>query len=146
MGVIAGIYIEGSPIDSNQPYARTLIQNLEREGWTLDVMGKSWFLPVNDKGLFDWQSREISRDRLLEIVTQKEGLMELVGVIMLWQDTHHGCTFLLDPDHSINIETGRYRRTIEGVGVTDPSWYLQRLMPAIHRTIRPTKINFNEHR
>ena len=31
MGVTAGIHLEGSSIDSNQPYARTLIDSLEHE-------------------------------------------------------------------------------------------------------------------
>ncbi|WP_437740790.1 hypothetical protein WMF39_34725 [Sorangium sp. So ce1504] len=114
----------------------SVVSSLLAAGWSYDDHGHISYLPVGDRGEFDWQWAELDRwPEVAAVIKSKEGEGELVGVSLVYEDTGSGGEFLLNPsDDSLLFSLTINMRDVQGVsGVVDFTWYLERLIPAILR-------------
>lgn len=120
---------------TNKISAVEIIKSLMTYGWTLNDYGKVSYLPLGDNDDFNWQSENISIDTLFDIVRNKELLGEMVGVMLTWEDSLIGGSFLFDNDKSFTFNICINRKIIIGYddyNMTNVSWYIERLIPAIN--------------
>lgn len=112
-----------------------VLRLLLKQGWVIYDNGYKSFLPINDKGMFNWQwvpiSQFIDAD-LFAILFIKQIFQELIGVSLSWKDTDIGGEFLISDDLTLCISLTNNRR-INTYGLTDFDWYLSRIIPAIDR-------------
>ncbi len=120
---------------TNKISAVEIIKSLMTYGWTLNDYGKVSYLPLGDNDDFNWQSENISIDTLFDIVRNKELLGEMVGVMLTWEDSLIGGSFLFDNDKSVMFNICINRKKIIGYddyNMTNVNWYIERLIPAIN--------------
>lgn len=77
----------------------------------------------------------------MDIFIEKENSGEIVGVVMLWENTNIGGEFLFHSALNLSVLLSINRR-VSLCGVTDATWYLERLIPAF-KTIE--SFEFSEH-
>ncbi|WP_437285852.1 hypothetical protein [Sorangium sp. So ce406] len=105
-------------------------------GWSYDDDGHISYLPVGDRGDFDWQWADLDRwPDVLAAIKVKEERGELVGVSLIHEETGAGGEFLLDArEELLMICLTINTRDIQTVPrFVDFTWYLERLVPAISR-------------
>ena len=132
MSVSASIDIELSAPNLQQV---DVLRLLLKQGWVIYDNGYKSFLPINDKGMFNWQWVPISQFTdadLFAILSIKQSFQELIGVSLSWKDTDIGGEFLISDDLTLCISLTNNRR-INTYGLTDFDWYLSRIIPAIDR-------------
>ncbi|TCP69405.1 hypothetical protein [Baia soyae] len=101
-------------------------------GWQCyDEDRKVRFLPVGDDDNDDWRDEMMSLTQLREIIKQKMINREVIGVILKWEDTDIGGSLLIWPDGNCSFMANRNRKILIG-RVTDISWYLSKLVPAVN--------------
>ena len=131
MSVSASIDIELSAPNLQQV---DVLRLLLKQGWVIYDNGYKSFLPINDKGMFNWQWVPISQFTdadLFAILSIKQSFQELIGVSLSWKDTDIGGEFLISDDLTLCISLSNNRR-INTYGLTDFDWYLSRIIPAIY--------------
>ena len=111
------------------------LRNIEKDG----VVS---YLAVRDADDFNWRKDRISRDSLFEIVDEKEKLGELIGVVMYWRGTRIGGEFLFHSSSAMSMILS-INRIVNSKGITDVTWYLNRLVPALKKNLE--SISFSEH-
>ncbi|TCP64411.1 hypothetical protein [Baia soyae] len=108
-----------------------LFQSLMSNGWKYhDECGKVFYLPVGDIDDYDWQYEKMSLDQLQELVQRKMDQNEVIGISITWGDTDVGGDFLIWPDGNCSFMVNKNRKILIG-RVTDFSWYLAKLIPAV---------------
>lgn len=109
-----------------------IIQMLLDGGWTFNDYGASSYLPLGEKEGFGWIIQEdITHDSLMKILEKKELEGEVVGIIMTWQDTNVGGSFLFRSNNELSINLSVNRKTIVNDSmfeITDINWYLFKLL------------------
>lgn len=119
--------------------ALKILDVLIKFGWTLIQNGEASYLALGDKDDFNWQlGMSTTLKELNNIFRKKEVEKEIVGVIMNWQNTTIGGSFLFWPQDnyekfSINLDA--YRQTViwpPDYEVTDFQWYLKKLLPPLN--------------
>jgi len=112
-----------------------VIDKLIHAGWTYNDNGKIVYLPLNDNGLYSWQTASIDCwHDVYDIICEKIRDNELVGLNLTWNDTMVGGQFLFHPDEnkkllSVNLTINRIK--IDGTNDTDFSWYIPKIIEAI---------------
>ena len=72
-----------------------LLESFNQIGWTLvDEQGKLTYLPLGDDDRFDWRNDHIGKDKLLNMISEKEKRGETIGVILYQKGTGIGVTLL----------------------------------------------------
>lgn len=121
------------------------IRLLLNAGWSFNYEGSVFYLPIGDDGDFDWQREDLSASRLLDILSKKEELGELIGVTMTWEETGVGGEFLFHKSNLIVINLS-INRQVTLLTLTDVNWYLSKLIPALRGGgISVESIVFSEH-
>ncbi|SFX74050.1 hypothetical protein SAMN04487866_12134 [Thermoactinomyces sp. DSM 45891] len=122
-----------------------LFQSLMSNGWKYhDEFGKVFYLPVGDIDDYDWQREKMSLDQLQELVQRKIDQNEVIGITITWEDTDVGGDFLIWPDGNCSFMVNKNRKILID-RITDISWYLSKLVPAINsRGIRLIEYKVSE--
>jgi len=142
MSVSSGLYIQIVNIDYSPI---RILEILHKAGWNFDDHGLKVYLPIHDNGNFDWTFESISVEELFLILKEKSSLKELIGVVLTWEDSSVGGEFLLDYEGKITISLS-INRCLTKNGITDVSWYLERIIPFISEMkLKITSISFEEH-
>ncbi|MEK3825859.1 hypothetical protein [Paenibacillus sp. FSL K6-1558] len=124
----------------------TILNKLEKYGWTYNDHGNVAFLPIGDNDNYDWQRTSISKEKLLGILSEKEKSGELIGVVMTWEDTNIGGTFLIRNNGTFLMSPDINRRFIDIEGynkVTDLNWYMTKLLPIFSSLLE--SFSYQEH-
>lgn len=143
MSVQASIEIEflNSPQKSNN--SLDLIKILINNGWTLSDNGGISYLPEGDNDDFDWVlGSKISQEELMKILEEKTKKEELIGIVLTWQNTNIGGSFLFYKSKIISISLHINRKTLSGLHnfqMTDFNWYVFRLIPIFYTNNIPLK-------
>lgn len=110
-----------------------IIECLLKNGWRIEDNGNKVYLPINDDGMFNWQSEDIITDyEVIEILRKKNSINEVLGVSLSWLDTNIGGEFLVRQDLSISMSLSNNRQ-LNSYGVTDFDWYLSKIVPILNK-------------
>ena len=107
-----------------------IIQKLLDFGWTFNDYGKVSYLPIGDEGNFNWHIDNISVEKLMMILKEKEKRNEIIGIVMTWKETDIGGNVLLIKNGGISLCLTINRRVLVDSSITDINWYLVRILPA----------------
>lgn len=137
MSVQASIDIEFANLPQNPKSTTDIIKMLLDNGWTLNDNGGISYLPIGDNYDFDWimQSQILSTE-LMQILTEKEKQKELIGVVLTWQNTNIGGSFLFYNSNIISAILNVDRKILHGLNdfkMTDANWYVSRLIPIFYK-------------
>ena len=143
MSVSSSIDIQTT--SSDRSIALFSIKALKEFGWMLNHNGAVFYLPLEDDDEFNWTSANMSDTDLNNILIQKDRLGELIGIAMTWHNTDIGGEFLFRASGLISINLS-INRKLTGSNLTDVNWYLEKIIPALHRgNIQIESISFSEH-
>lgn len=130
----------------------SLLQALVDTGWNFNSHGKIVYLPGDIEDI-DWMDADL--DNLPQVFKELRGSAESGDggeIIMVWQDTMSGGSLHFGPKfgrNRISFSISRNRKLLHGhsefYGVTDFSWYIERLIPAfknINLNVREVKIGY----
>ncbi len=133
MSVEASITVRYSKPHEKDLSVMQIIQILLSEGWTFNDQNGSSYLPLGETEGFDWViQKKISPESLMNILREKERLNEYIGVVMTWQDTDIGGSFIFRRPQQFSVLLNVNRKIINDknhANITDASWYLARLIP-----------------
>jgi hypothetical protein len=137
MSVQASILIEFSNLPQEYKSQTDLIKMLLVGGWTFNDCGGTSYLPIGDIDDFDWiMQAQISQNELMLLLEEKEKRKELIGVVLTWQNTNIGGSFLFYHSSEISVSLNVDRKTLYGINnfkMTDSNWYLSRLIPIFYK-------------
>ena len=109
--------------------AANVVKKLLNSGWRLqDEEGNSMYLPLADRGRYDWQIAAISPEELLKMIRKQEKNDDTVGLSMSWQDSQIGGEFLFLKPQELFVVLSMNRQVITGTRLTDMSWYVERIV------------------
>ncbi len=128
-----------------------LIDVLRAAGWSFIRDGDTAYLPLGDKGMFNWQvSHDMNQAEFAKLVCQKQHANELIGLIMTWQLTDIGGIFLCWPSEnrlSFDIDANRQLVKISANFVaTNFQWYLEKILPPLDAAFGVESFSCSEHR
>lgn len=110
-----------------------LLHSLVRDGWVPNDEGYIVFIPKGDNDLFDWQSSSPEEEaRVWAELELKSASQEVLGLVLTWNEEPIGGEFVVRPDMSLSISLSINRRITE-IGLTDVSWYLDRIVPTLQK-------------
>lgn len=125
-----------------------IILNLIDVGWLpKDYDGSQTYLPLDDQDDdYTWTSNNISINKLLEILKQKQVLNQRIGLVLTWKDTKIGGEFFFLDDDSLMVSISVERQVIYNTNITDVSWYIEKIIPLLlGRNIVYESFKFFEH-
>lgn len=112
-----------------------LIEMLLDGGWTCYNEGKVSYLPIGYTSPYNWVTDEnMSGDKLIEILQEKDYRKELIGVVLVWHNTNIGGTFVFQSNEKlfINLTLNRKTMQLDNIEITDSNWYFTRLLPIFY--------------
>lgn len=112
-------------------YSVKIIKSFLNYGWCLDDEGAISFLPYGDGDNFEWTKLKIPTESIFDLVRKKQEKNEVVGVVVTWKNTGIGGSLLIYPDGAISFLAGINRKLLNNSIVTDVSWYLEKILPAL---------------
>ena len=149
MSVQASIEIGLSKYPQDYKSPIELLKILLHGGWTLNDHGGISYLPIGDNDDFDWVIQaQISQNELMQILEEKEQKNERIGIVLTWQETNIGGSFMFESSNEISISLTINRKIVCGENsfkMTDGNWYLLRLLPLFHENnIKVCSFTFEE--
>jgi hypothetical protein len=115
------------------PPSLVLLQQLVRDGWRPNDNGRIVFLPRGDNEEFDWQARGLGEESFVWAELEwKASHQEALGLVLTWREDNVGGEFVIRPALSLSVSLAINRRTT-AKGITDVSWYLDRLVPTLEK-------------
>lgn len=129
MSYISGLDIS---ITGNQMVPLNTIKALLEYGWSYNDNGQITYLPIGDAGLYNWQYKPLKDwEKVKKIISQKNQLGELVGLILTWKKTQIGGGFHFhSQEQSLSINWSVNRKKLNE-GYTDHSWYIAKVLKPI---------------
>jgi hypothetical protein len=125
-----------------------MVATLIESGWNFNHFGNIMFLPVGDKDDFDWQYLSYSDEHIeevLKVVRAKEAADELIGLVLMWQDSEVGTDLLLSQNRmQASCMVNRKILPPPLSRVTDVSWYLERVLGGFGKQAESATIEFRE--
>ena len=120
-----------------------VLQLFEKAGWHTGYDGTE-YLPLGDDGMFEWEKAKLGKDEFIHIIDLKQTEGETVSVILYFEDSDRGITFLADSTESILLGLDVNRKTIDGE-YTDASWYIMNIVARLERCgFIAEKFDYNE--
>lgn len=132
--------------NSAHPNAARVFGSLRAAQWSEQQSGLVTFLPLGDKGDFDWTSAGMSGQEFLDLVERKQAEGEAVGVLLTWEESDTGGEFVLSPDGVLHVALSRNRKVEGSAPVTDVAWYLRRILPSLEAVEVVRAIEWSEVR
>jgi hypothetical protein len=110
-----------------------IIETLRKYGWTDNDHGSNTYLSMTNNGEFTWERTPLmDRKDVLNLLSEKEKREEAIGIVLLWDDTGIGGSFVFDKKkRRVSVSLMVNRKVLERYPVTDISWYLDRLVPPL---------------
>jgi hypothetical protein len=136
MSVSASIQIELKKEILENVSIVKIVHLLLNFGWTLNDHGKTSYLPVGDRDVFDWQYEDVSFNHLKKVIQEKEKIGEVVGIVMTWKDENVGGSFLFFGKGKLSVSLDINRKLLvdsKEFKITDVNWYLERLLPIFNQ-------------
>lgn len=152
MSVDASIKIHLSRVDNMHSETMKIIQALLNSGWTLGRNGHLFYLPLGDRGSYDWQTKLMNTEEFSVLVKSKETLGETVGIEMIWKTTGIGASFLFWPKDiyetfTMNLDAERPLIMLNAnYAITDFQWYLEKLLPPLNDAFGVEYFSCEQHR
>ena len=103
-----------------------IIMLLNKIGWGY-AGNQMEYLPLNDNDMFDWKKEALSLEKLFAVISEKQNVGELTGVILYHSDSDKGITVLARNTKEINLSIDINRKTLERE-YTDISWYITNIV------------------
>ncbi len=114
------------PVESTIDVLHTLLN----AGWTVNLEEQIMFLRLGNAD-FDWEIVPAKKSsEVFSELEQKRVAGEYLGIILVWEDTETGGGFVIYPDGRLMITLSVNLKRLD-CGVTDVSWYLERIVPAL---------------
>jgi hypothetical protein len=110
-----------------------ILPDLLEAGWNVNYFGNICYLPLNDRGDYNWQYTSIENWPQVELVIKEQKHEnQTVGLGLTWKDSQVGGTFHFSSDGSMTILLSSNRiKLTQSAPFTDFSWYLVRLLELI---------------
>lgn len=112
-------------------YSKSMLDILkifQQIGWDIyNLQGKVEYLPVNDDGMYNWQSDKISESELYDIVSEKIVKKEQIGVNLFYKNGKEGITLMAYTTDEVMLSLSVNRKVI-GERHTDSIWYLENII------------------
>jgi len=124
----------------------TILDLLINFGWSCCIDNSQIYLPLNDNDEWNWLKEPFNFDNLKKIIISKSMADEVLGVKILWRESNNiGGILLIYPDLSVTFSLIG-NRVEDQSGVTDFSWYIGKLIPAIiNNNINIIEISCSEY-
>ena len=105
-----------------------LLDLFQSAGWGLNDHGGVTYLPLGNED-FDWEVLPIAqKEAVYPILVSKIEKGELIGIALVSEATNIGLSTLFYPGlERITLSASINRKTIEGLDVTDFTWYLKEI-------------------
>lgn len=115
-----------------------LVKVLLDSGWNLNDHGSISMLPLHDNDQFGWSRIPFHAENVqhaLNILTEKQMCGELLGIVLMWQDSQVGGEVLLATNGVLTfIASINREKLLREEELTDVNWYLQRLIVPLMRS------------
>lgn len=123
-------------IANDVPNYCEVIDVLRRAGWTPAFEGQITYLPLGDNDRFDWTAVPASEEPSVAIELQRKcESREMLGIVLVWEDSECGGEFLVFPDGKFSIILSVNRRSLAGFErSTDVSWYVHKLLISFEKS------------
>lgn len=122
-------------------YLEELIELFENIGWKLT--SEEGYLPLGDKGDFDWVYDNISKEEMKNIIRQKQERNELIGIYFIKINSKEGFSVLAREMSDICIHLEINRKTYDGV-YTDFEWYKENFIDFLEKCSALVSYQFEE--
>lgn len=120
-----------------------ILRLFEKAGWHTGKDGAE-YLPLGDDGMFEWEKAVLGKDEFMRIIDLKQTEGETVSVILYFEDTDMGITFLADSTECTLLGLDINRKTIDGE-YTDASWYIMNIVARLEQCgFTAESIDYNE--
>lgn len=83
--------------------------------------------------MFDWQNEPLSLEKLFSVISQKQNIGELIGVMLYHSNSDKGVTFLARDTKEINLGIDINREKIKNTYYTDISWYIMNIVAELEK-------------
>ena len=111
-----------------------IVDLLFQIGWcNRNKKGDVEYLPVGDKGEYNWQEQQLSDDEVNLIVNKKQDENEMVGLALYYQNSIEGLILLAKNTKEIMLDLDINRRKMgeDRDAITDIGWYFDNLIQKI---------------
>lgn len=153
MSISASIDIYLIKTEDKQYSTYDIIQILIDNGWKHFHNNNVSYQPAGIKEITKWANHPMSIEKLREIFLQKDAACETNGIMMTWQNTEIGGDFLFWPKEvnykSFSLNLNPFRPIIKlknDYEIIDFQWYLERLLPPLHRAFGIEAFSFEQQR
>lgn len=146
MSVDSGLRFSVEPRLASSGTAPSLLlfQGLVRDGWRLNDHGSIVFLARGDDDDFDWQSCDRGEESSVWAELEwKAQHQETLGLVLTWHEENVGGEFIVRPGLSLSMSLSINRR-MTARGITDVSWYLDRLVPSLEQLGSVVEMSWEE--
>ncbi len=120
---------------SKHPRYETLtaiIHSFKQLGWNYrNTDGSIQYLPVDDDGMFNWQSGNLADSAFFEIARKKCVGYEIVGFVIYQAESNIGMDVLFNQNNTISFSLLINRKKTAS-NRTDVSWYIDSIVHAIN--------------
>lgn len=116
--------------DANSADILNILRLFQASGWDINDHGHICYLPLGDED-FDWQIVPASeKETVLSILREKSSKSEIIGINLVSENTNIGLVTLFYPALTkISLSAEINRKMIDGMDITDFSWYLKEFIP-----------------
>lgn len=108
-----------------------VITLLNKVGWKYcDEEKNVEYLPVGDNDDYNWQKKAISERQLQELIDEKQGNSERVGINLYYQCSGVGVTLLAKNTEEIIFDLCFNRKTVDKTreSITNVGWYFDNIV------------------
>lgn len=91
------------------------------------------YLPIHDNDMFDWKKESLSLEKLFSVISQKQSIGELIGVVLYHNYSDKGITFLARNTKEINLSIDINRQKVNDE-YTDISWYIMNIVAELEKS------------
>lgn len=144
MSVDSGLSIRLEAIEASGSNHALVLKELVDFGWSAVDHGQVVYLPLHDGGRYDWTHCAPGDASVAwDTIRRKAEGSERLGLMLMWGATNVGGPFLVEADLTVLVSFSSERRET-GPGVTDVTWYLERIVPALRRRWTIRSISWSE--
>ncbi len=122
-------WIEISLHSKHQRYDTVIaiISSFKRAGWQYrDITCQIQYLPLDDDGMFDWQSENLEDTTFFEIIRKKCTKDEIIGIVVFCLSDNVGMNILFFQNGTISLSLSINRKKTKGQH-TDVNWYINEI-------------------
>jgi len=105
-----------------------IIKLLEQIGWQVyNSENMIEFLPLGDKGNYNWKCENITREAIHGIILKKHSASEQIGINLYYNNEGRGLTVIMDNTEKVILDIGINRRRLDNMH-TDIVWYIENII------------------